>query len=880
MFGVSAWTTSSQSHFTRLSSLAGIWALVLAALVAATAMITWSIRASRIKFNSSRIARSRWRIISARDCQPSDVRVHASTGPISRPPLYVKRDHDDTLTLKLRAAEKSGGFILLIGGSSTGKSRSLLNSIQDTLGDWNIFIPDDSAALREADRSGSIPPKSIIWLDDSPVEVYITASEDGLSGNDIRRLLSPSRQIIVIDSMWPERFEALMANPIEPADVESSHDPSRGARDALAMADDPIRVGEQLSSSERIRAQLLAKTDDRLQTALNDSQFGFTQSLAGAPALVRRYEDAETAEPYAYALMKSAADSRIVGNFSLLPDRLLREAAPGYLSGRQRADLVSQSAQASTHKFNTAFRYATNLRALPGNVSPLIPQPFSSTSGAIGYTIADYLLQYIEAQRRYSLIPQETWESLLLHTSRPADLMRIARSAESRLLYSWAEKFTFKAYGQDPHNAAPYLTQWLLKHDHIDQLRQLADTGSTEAQERIAEWLVRKGSIGELRERAGRGERGASKELSNWMAASGQLAELKQRAEAGDEFAATWFPQTASERNLFNKVRALYPPNDASKRLADRLYDTGQIDELRELANLGDLNGRKRLAIWLVRNQEIDELRRRADAGDGVAHRRLVDWLLDAGRIDELRERSDSGDKMADRPLAELLLRNGEFEELRQRADQGNGSAGWRLAKLLISSGNIEELRLRAEAGDRHAGPSLANWLSQNGRYDELRELADLGNEYACQWLAEWLMESGNVDELHERAKAGDHFASIKYRKWLHKNRSMTEIRALVASGAVSSEFLTEIIYEGDQIDELRSLAETGDQRARSRLAKRLARHGLFDELRIRAASGDREASAQLIRSAKSGEVLDSGRLLRYGLKADGSIDGDSRASR
>jgi heme/copper-type cytochrome/quinol oxidase subunit 2 len=78
VFGFSAWTAKKQNTFERLTSLSSVWALVLAAFVAAVAMIVWVVRANRKGSSVISRGRPRWRLISVHDCQPSDVRVHTS----------------------------------------------------------------------------------------------------------------------------------------------------------------------------------------------------------------------------------------------------------------------------------------------------------------------------------------------------------------------------------------------------------------------------------------------------------------------------------------------------------------------------------------------------------------------------------------------------------------------------------------------------------------------------------------------------------------------------------------------------------------------------------------------------------------------------------
>jgi hypothetical protein len=807
-----------------------------------------------------------------RDCQPSDVRVHATVNSDAGLPPYVERDHDALLRLRLQEAARSAGFILVIGGSSTGKSRSLLAAMQSLLGDWHILFPEDPAAVREASETGQIRPRTIIWLDDTPVERYITAAEDGLSGDNLKRLITEHEKVIIIDSLWPSRYEALMIHPGESTSIDLPPDISRGARDALSLARQPIRVNEQFSDAERNRAQTLARTDARLKAALMDTQFGVTQALAGAPALVRRYEDAESAEPNAYGLMTAAVDARRVGDYSPLTVDFLREAAIGYLSRRQRAMLSPEFSGMTPGQFAAALNYATDFRSNPGNVAPLVPEA-GSTVGTIGYSIADYLLEYVLEQRRNLPVPEETWNALLAHTSNANDLRRVGRSAESRLLYRYAEPFYRSAVTIDPRNA-DLLNQWLLKHGHIDEVRQRAES-DIDARQRLADWLVENKYIEELHRRASEGDSESSKKLANWLAASGEIGELRQRAREGDPFAKAWFPDSPSEQDTYRKIRAAYPSNPMSKRLADKLYDTNQIDELRALADFGDSYARRRLAGWLIKNNALDELRERADTDDAVAKKQLDQWLMKMELIDELRERSDAGDTAANRPLADLLARNGNVEELTRRADAGNASAMWRLADLLAEKGDVKELTRRADEGDKYMAGRLAHWLAQNEKIDDLRQRADRGDPSARRRLALWLVENDNIEELRVRASAGDKEASISLDVWLAEN-NLSELRERAKMSIDAQAMLIDKLHKDGEIEELQKLSNEGSGRASGRLAEQLAKNGQTGELIDRTLGGEIAARRQLLRLATIKLIENSDRLIRLGLNPDGTIVQDS----
>lgn len=80
--------------------------------------------------------------------------------------------------------------------------------------------------------------------------------------------------------------------------------------------------------------------------------YGLTQTLAAAPQLVARWQDAQTADPYAWAVLTAAFDVARLGARALLSTDLLRAAAPGYCTSQQQAE-------APDNWFEHALAYAT-----------------------------------------------------------------------------------------------------------------------------------------------------------------------------------------------------------------------------------------------------------------------------------------------------------------------------------------------------------------------------------------------------------------------------------------------------------------------------------------------------------------------------------------
>jgi transcriptional regulator with XRE-family HTH domain len=87
-------------------------------------------------------------------------------------PAYVPRDHDTELEQVVTAAAQGGSRIaVLVGGSSTGKTRAcweVLGLLRDRKPQWRLWHPIDpsrpESALRELPLIG---PRTVVWLNEA-----------------------------------------------------------------------------------------------------------------------------------------------------------------------------------------------------------------------------------------------------------------------------------------------------------------------------------------------------------------------------------------------------------------------------------------------------------------------------------------------------------------------------------------------------------------------------------------------------------------------------------------------------------------------------------------------------------------------------------------
>ena len=768
--------------------------------------------------------------VRGEEADPRRLGVHAAISvpgvPDNVPPEYVPRDADAAeqgVRAKVTAAAQRGGFVLLVGGSSVGKTRCAVEAVKALLPDWWLVHPAGPGEVATLAAAPSL--RTVVWLDE--LQRYLDG-EHGLTGAVVRALLNAPHPVVIIGTLWPARYTTYTAVP-----APGGADPHAREREVLDLAD-VIRIGPEFTPAEQDRARAAAAWDPRLKIALEAAGYGLTQTLAAAPQMVARWEDAQTAAPYVWAVLTAALDAARLGARGPFSADFLRAAALGYLTSQQRAE-------APGNWFEQALAYATG--KLHGAAAALSPAG-AGMGRVAGYTVADYLIEHATRERRYARPPASTWDAIVNHVRDPADAARLARSAENRLLYRYAIPLYRRAADVGDKGAAGWLAGLLEGRGDLGEaeqiLRALADAGGREAVQWLAALLARRGDLDGLRARADAGDEAAAVRLAGLLADRADLDGLRARDDTGDRKAASQLAELLEGRGDLGEaeqiLRALADTGDrfAAGDLVRLLADRGDLDGaeqiLRAREDAGDEAAAWQLAYLLAKRLEergdLDRaeqiLRARADVGGEEDADSLTGLLARRGDLDGLRARADAGDRFAASQLAGLLADRGDLDGAEQIL-RGDGYAAMRLADLLARRGDLDGLRARADAGDRDAARSLAKLLARRGDLDGLRARADAGDEAAASQLAELLEGRGDLD------------------------------------GA-------------EQI--LRALADTGDGVAAMRLADLLAKRGDLDGLRAQVGAGSGAFAGQnLVRQLiKQGQDEEAARLRRFGLNPDGSI--------
>ena len=392
-------------------------------------------------------------------------------------PEYVPRDADAAragVRARVAAAAERGGFVLLVGGSSVGKTRCAAEAIRALVPDWQLVHPAGPAEV--AALAAGPPPRTVVWLDE--LQRYL-GGEHGLTGGVVRALLGAPGPVMLIGTLWPDLYSTWTA-----VRAPGRADPHAREREVLGLAD-VVRIAPVFSPREQDRARAAAGRDPQLRAALAAGGYGLTQTLAAAPQLVARWEDAREAAPYAWAVLTAALDAARLGARAPLTAGFLRAAAPGYCTSAQQAE-------APGNWFEQALAYATT--KLHGAAAALAPAG-AGMGQVTGYTVADYLDQHGRAQRVSQIPPPEFWAAAAVHAT-SGEQVALAEAADIRGLYRPAAQLLKNAAAHGncdaanrllllhgPDSADPRPARWAASHAALDDpsgvaslLRGLSET--------------------------------------------------------------------------------------------------------------------------------------------------------------------------------------------------------------------------------------------------------------------------------------------------------------------------------------------------------------------------------------------------------------------
>lgn len=350
-----------------------------------------------------------------------------SINTAKRTPAYLPRDADERLRLLLRKER----FVLVIGESTAGKTRSAYEAVRALYPDHYLIAPVDRKSLQACLPVILEHHRAVLWLDD--LERFL--GSEGLTASYVNRVLGgEKRRAIVVATIRTSEHDryALRA---ESELVGNERESWYAARDVIALAT-TIELQRLWSRSELNQAQMFVD-DERIRSALRlADRFGVAEVLAAAPELVNDWRSAwrPGAHPRGAALVAAAVDCRRAGVHEPLAHQFLSSLANKYIETRGGALLRPETE-------DEAIAWATSLSN--GASSLLMP-----TNRPNHYIAFDYLID-LPAELG---IPIFIWKELLSAAS-PAEAFNIGESAFYRFRYDIAvEAYRKAVQGQIPHS--------------------------------------------------------------------------------------------------------------------------------------------------------------------------------------------------------------------------------------------------------------------------------------------------------------------------------------------------------------------------------------------------------------------------------------------
>jgi tetratricopeptide (TPR) repeat protein len=631
-----------------------------------------------------------------------------------RLPAWIERDKAADVRRWLEQAKVDGGFLLLVGDSSTGKTRLLYEVLREQAADWAVLAPDlgDGHLVNAVAEATFRLPPLVVWLDELQrflAGPYLTEGSGSVSAGALRRLLDAPTPVVVVGAMWPEHVRELRAID---EDLATGRRMPRwpAAADILESDRRTELTLHSVSANERSAAARPAADDPRLAAALADEKFGVTEFLAGAPDLIRRYEQAAEAQR---ALVHAAVDAVRLGLRPLLTDQVLVATACCYLAGASGAD---ESWYPAARDGLTQLRRGTSVLVVTAD----------ATRARGGLAVADYLYQRLARARATVVPPVEFWQLLMHGSSTAAELTRLGDSASARGLGRLAEDFYNRARTTGDPRAHTRLALLMFRQGRGDDLEAIwrdgVAAGDPNSRLRLADMLQDRGEGAEA-ERILR----AGVAVDEPGAAAG-LAGLLRRE----------YREAEAEHVLREALTAGHP--GCRRELVSLLSGQGRLAEaeevLREAVAAGEPEARSQLFLWLAgrqgRDREAEQVLREAVAADERDAR--LGLAMELERQDRLaeaeqawRDAAAAGDPNAAVVLAKLLetqdRQDEALEVLRRAAAQGDGDALLEAVERLTRKGQNREAerlcRSAVAAGVPYARSGLAAVLGDRGELDE-----------------------------------------------------------------------------------------------------------------------------------------------------------------
>lgn len=663
----------------------------------------------------------------------------------NRIPEYIARDADRAIDQFLN----EGSFLLIVGDSTSGKSRTAYEIMRARFPDYSVFIPATAEELLNVWTYLPEIDKCIIWLDD--FEIFLGTK--GLNIQILNRIRSDNS--ILLATIRAEEYNNL--SPLAASRIDSDETHRRAVSRILEQAQ-IVHLERRWSEDELNRAR--SSSDRRVVEATGHAElYGIAEYLATGPQLFSGWLAAWApgTHPRGAALVAVAVDFRRAGFHLPVSIDVLKDLHTQYLSNRGGEILRPEP-------FHDALQWACT--PLHATSSLLLP------SGEDRYFAFDYLVDTVQRQRDAAQIPDTIWERIF-EIAPNAALSQIGIAAEWVQRADIAKRaFETLARLGDGHSAFHVGLYYRNRGEHEKAeiwFRDAADAGEAIGALYLGKTLFEKEQYDEAEAALKRAIEMSDSEYSR-AAASGELGRVQASRSKWSEAEemlrfAVQTPRALDEikpREIAFRMPADY---EEAVRRSDKTTALNQqwifAHVLQELKKIEEAK------VWYLKAAEGGNSRAANDLGALLEGERLqkeaAEWY---GRS------AAAGDIRGEINLGRMLAESGQYEKaklwFRRAADAGSSDAAVMLGHVYADQHNRKNARFwfrRADDADNPLGTfGLGSIFEKENQLDKAAPLfqraSDLGYKHALIHLGiieEKKDNSDDAERLYRDAiKSGD----------------------------------------------------------------------------------------------------------------------------
>ncbi|MEO3842774.1 hypothetical protein [Streptomyces sp. B22F1] len=644
-------------------------------------------------------------------------------------PSYFRRPFDEELKAAVDEA-LSGKSVMkvLLGGSSTGKTRAAWESIQRLPEKWRLWHPASQEELLSS--INSLHPRTVLWLNE--INRYLLSGDTRRDEYTAARLTALIRNpekspVLVLGTAWHEHWATMTIAPQN----------ERACTKSL-LTRRLIRVPEEFDEQELlVLVEQPEQNDGRILQAAHLAEGGhIIQYLAGGPAQLERYE---MGSPAARAVLQAAMDARRLGHGPDLPHAFLKAASAAYLTSLQR-DL------AQPDWFVQAIEYlSTPCRGVRGPLAPVPRFSMTDAQEPAFYRLSDFVEQHARRHRQTVCPEGEFWSAAAQYAATAKDRTALARAALDRGRVDEAESLALAAAEEGDGAALYALANWKETHskddDSLPYFELAAELGVAEAQVAIA-WRY------EREERLDEAEAWYRKAIEVDGISDAVVGLASVLTLRGDSTTAADLYEKSLEAGFFGQRSVEYQArwlagggqHELALILASRSFEAGNTEAFTGLA-------------WVYRYKDtpraIDVLQHAMSAGDANAPRELS-WIYE-----------EEGNSVLADFFCEVAVALGETNTLRGlgmiRRSKGRyrSAAGlfWRAYNLDLGFALLELAKLREMEGSPNRAEKLYRRALQEGHGSAMADLVRILETQGRTGEAESLA-AHSVDLLRPLAQA------------------------------------------------------------------------------------------------------------------------------